>query len=166
MCDATAVLIGSQVVGAVSDIAGTAGERKQAKANQSAARDALSISLEDIQARGAEETLAAAQEVRSTQRQARAAAATARVSAGEAGVGGISVDLLTQDVERQAGERNESIRQNRDLTLRQLDREARGARAEALARVRGNEPPSFLNAGIRIASRGLGAYGEHLSRSP
>lgn len=165
MCEVTtALLIGGTLVKVAGDVTRHIGEKKEAQQNQRNALTALQLSLEDIRARGAEETLAAAESIRDTRRHARAVAATAAASAGEAGVAGISVDLLLGDIERQSGERVGSIEANRDIALRQLEREARGQRAQAISRIQGSPEPSFLTTGLSIGSTLLGTAAASKSR--
>lgn len=58
-----------------------------------------------------QEQIAAAQKMRQGQTEVREARATARLSAGESGVGGLSVDAIINDLTRQEGEYNASIQQ-------------------------------------------------------
>lgn len=156
MCNVPALMIGSAVVSGIGKIHQHREEAREAREERQAARSALAFTLDDLEARGAEEVLASAVEARDVRRQQRAASATATASAAEAGVGGISVDLLLGDLERQRGEAVSTIEANRDSRLRQIEREKRGARFEAQSRINRARGPSLFTTGLSIAGDAVG----------
>ena len=168
---ATAVgMVGaSTLLGAGSSIAGFAGQRQQAK--QQAAYQAQSAAAErqralqeqtSIRMRQAQEQEATARELEQVSRKSQEALARARVSAGEAGVAGASVQALMDDYTRQeAGYRAATLRQQEMSALgTQLGLEQAGlASQQRLISI--NQPidkPSFLTAGLGAISGGLSGY--------
>ena len=156
-------------LGAGSAILGYAGQRQQAK--QQAAYQAQSAAAErqralqeqsSIRMRQAQEQEATARELEQVSRKSQEALARARVSAGEAGVAGASVQALMDDYTRQeAGYRAATLRQQ-ELTGvgTQLGLEQAGlASQQRLISI--NQPiarPSFLTAGLGAISGGLSGY--------
>jgi|13_taG_2_1085334.scaffolds.fasta_scaffold03210_4 hypothetical protein len=156
-------------VGAGSAILGYAGQRQQAK--QQAAYQAQSAAAErqralqeqsSIRMRQAQEQEATARELEQVSRKSQEALARARVSAGEAGVAGASVQALMDDYTRQeAGYRAATLRQQELSAVgTQLGLEQAGlASQQRLISI--NQPiskPSFLTAGLEAVSGGLSGY--------
>ncbi len=162
MCNAAAIVglalsIGSGVVGAI-------GDNKQETANREAADAALAFDITDLLARIAEEQTAAAQRTNRGFKATRQASSTARVAAGEAGVAGVSVDLLLDDLQREQGEFADSVEQNLEITQRQVERQIRGAGARRNSRVNAVQAPSFLSTALRIGGVGLDFAGREIAR--
>ena len=156
-------------VGAGSAILGYAGQRQQAK--QQAAYQAQSAAAErqralqeqsSIRMRQAQEQEATARELEQVSRKSQEALARARVSAGEAGVAGASVQALMDDYTRQeAGYRAATLRQQELRGVgTQLGLEQAGlASQQRLISI--NQPidrPSLLTAGLGAISSGLSGY--------
>jgi len=167
MCDPISIAAITASVG--SSIAGYAGQRQQAKAQaayqaQSAAAERQRALQEQssIRMRQAQEQEATARELEQVSRKSQEALARARVSAGEAGVAGASVQALMDDYTRQeAGYRAATLRQQ-ELTGvgTQLGLEQAGlASQQRLISI--NQPidrPSLLTAGLGAISGGLSGY--------
>ena len=167
MCDPISIAAITASVG--SSIAGYAGQKQQAK--QQAAFQAQSAAAErqralqeqsSIRMRQAQEQEATARELEQVSRKSREALARARVSAGEAGVAGASVQALMDDYTRQeAGYRAATLRQQ-ELTGvgTQLGLEQAGLASQQ--RLIGIQQPiskpSFLTAGLQAVSGGLSGY--------
>ncbi len=166
---AVAVPLISAGVGAASAGLQYAGQRRQAK--QQAAYQAQSAAAErqralqeqsSIRMRQAQEQEATARELEQVSRKSQEALARARVSAGEAGVAGASVQALMDDYTRQeAGYRAATLRQQEMSALgTQLGLEQAGlASQQRLISI--NQPidkPSFLTAGLEAVSGGLSGY--------
>jgi hypothetical protein len=171
MCLPLAVVVPliSAGVGAASAGLQYAGQRRQAK--QQAAYQAQSAAAErqralqeqsSIRMRQAQEQEATARELEQVSRKSQEALARARVSAGEAGVAGASVQALMDDYTRQeAGYRAATLRQQEMSALgTQLGLEQAGlASQQRLISI--NQPidkPSFLTAGLEAVSGGLSGY--------
>ncbi len=157
------------IAGVASAGAGYIGQRQQAKAQaayqaQSAAAERQRALQEQssIRMQQAQQQEATARELQQVSRKSQEALARARVSAGEAGVAGASVQALMDDYSRQeAGYRAATLRQQ-ELTGvgTQLGLEQAGlASQQRLISI--NQPiskPSFLTAGLEAVSGGLSGY--------
>ena len=167
MCDPISITAVTAAVG--SNIAQFAGARQQAKAQaayqaQSAAAERQRALQEQssIRMRQAQEQEATARELEQVSRKSQEALARARVSAGEAGVAGASVQALMDDYTRQeAGYRAATLRQQELRGVgTQLGLEQAGlASQQRLISI--NQPidrPSLLTAGLGAISSGLSGY--------
>ena len=157
------------IAGVASAGAGYIGQRQQAKAQaayqaQSAAAERKRALQEQssIRMQQAQQQEATARELEQVSRKSQEALARARVSAGEAGVSGVSVQALMDDYTRQeAGYRAATLRQQELRGVgTQLGLEQAGlASQQRLIGI--NQPiskPSFLTAGLEATSRGLSGY--------
>lgn len=118
----------------------------------------------DTQVRIQQEQEAAAEKKVETAREARAARATALVTAGEAGVSGLSVQGLLQEFSGREGSFNASVDRNLHLSEMQLKNQLKGIHAQTKDRINSVQratPPSFLSAGLRIAGAGMDAYSQY-----
>lgn len=116
--------------------------------------------------RESQEAEAASAEKEQNAKTAAEARATARVSAGEAGVAGVSVDSLINDFYRQEAGYSESVDRNLQLTSQQSEEELKGMRTGALDRALSYRAPvlrrpSYLAAGVDMANTGLSTYNRY-----
>lgn len=109
-----------------------------------------------------QEQVAAAQGIQQSATKAREARARARVSAGEAGVAGLSVDALINDLTRQEAEYRFSVQQqqefndvNRELAL---EGGAMQSRMNLLSINKPIEQPNYLGAALRGTQTGMSMY--------
>ena len=145
------------------------GQRQMAKtqakvqANASAAeRERYLREVSSMRVQQGQEEVAAAQRVNESARKAREARATARVSAGEAGVAGLSVDALINDLTREEANYNFATQQQLQMSdvnrTLQLGDAGLGFTNNML---RINKPiakPDYLGATISGAQTGLSTY--------
>lgn len=127
--------------------------------NRIAATKAQELSWQQIDTRTIQEREAAATEKANTAREVRAAQATAKVAAGEAGVGGLSVDMLLGDIAGRYGRYASGVDTQTDWSVAQLQMEKRGVAAQAQDRINSVErgrKPSLFDAGLRIGAAGIG----------
>ncbi len=167
MCDPITAAIALGTVQAGLQIQG---QRQQAKAQARAQRKAsiaeqqrylTEISASRLKER--QEKVAAAQRIQQSTTKAREARATARVSAGEAGVAGISVDSLINELTRKEAEYSFSVQQQMQFanTSRQLGFEdsANRTRMNLLSINKPIAQPNYLGALVSGTQTGLNAYG-------
>ena len=109
-----------------------------------------------------QEQVAAAQRLQESTKRAREARATARVSAGEAGVSGLSVDALINDMTRQEADfrfattqQQQMANTNRELQLRDA---GLGFTNNMLRINRPIEQPNYLGAALGGTQTGLSTY--------
>ena len=145
------------------------GQQQQAEAQEKSQRNATIAEqqrhLSEMSAsrlRERQEKIAAAQRIQQSTTKAREARATARVSAGESGVAGLSVDALINDMTRKEAEFSFSVQQQMQFANmnRQLGFED-GANRSHMNLLSINKPinqPNLLGSVIEGASTGLSAY--------
>jgi hypothetical protein len=145
------------------------GQRQQAKAqarsqaNASAAeRQRYLQEVSSMRVQQGQEQVAAAQRVNESARKAREARSTARVSAGEAGVAGLSVDALINDLTKQEAEFNFATQQQLQMNdvgrSMQLENAGLSFTNNMLRINKPIEQPDYLGAALSGAQTGLSTY--------
>jgi hypothetical protein len=162
MCDPVSITVGaiSLAGGAVNAV----GPARANPANDREAQKAFRQNVNDLDARAAEERVAALAQQNAVDRQAQSSAALARVAAAEAGVTGNSVAAQQQSIEADQGRANEAINQNLDATLRQIERMKRGQLSTLQGRENAVQGPSALGVGVQLAGIGADAFTQFLIR--
>ena len=166
---ASASTLISAGLGAASAGSSIYGQRQQAKtqakvqANASAAeRERYLREVSSMRVQQGQEEVAAAQRVNESARKAREARATARVSAGEAGVAGLSVDALINDLTREEANYNFATQQQLQMNdvgrSMQLENAGLGFTNNMLRINKPIEKPDYLGATISGAQTGLSTY--------
>ena len=165
MCNPVAIALGIAQGGMT-----VIGQRQQAKAQAQVQRNATIAEqqrhlaeMSAMRLKERQEKVAAAQRIQQATTKSREARATARVSAGEAGVAGISVDSLINDLTRKEAEYSFSVQQQMQFANmnRQLGFEDSANRSN-MELLRINKPiaqPNVLGALVSGAQTGLSAYG-------
>ena len=162
MCDPISVIAGANLaVQAGSAIVNHRAQAQQSRAVSAAADKSAIQQIGQVNLREVQEKTATAQSISQADRQARIADAEARVSAGEGGVSGASVDALLGDIQRKDLEYRTTANENLNMTLDQLEQEKLGIRAQAQNIKAGTPFPSSLATGLQIAGAGLN-YGSLL----
>jgi len=103
----------------------------------------------------------AAQKINENNAASRAAQATARVSAGEAGVAGLSVEALLRDLAGEAGYDNTNVEENylrQNVALNVKRENAFNETSSSINSLRTPQAPDYIGAGLRIASAGADYY--------
>tara|TARA_B100000989_G_C19517480_1_gene462402 strand:+ start:1533 stop:2111 length:579 start_codon:yes stop_codon:yes gene_type:complete len=145
------------------------GQRQQARAQEKVQRNATiaeqqrylaEVSASRLKER--QEKIAAAQRIQESTTKAREARATARVSAGESGVAGLSVDSLINEMTRKEAAYSFSVQQQMQFANmnRQLGLEdsAMRSRMNLLSINKPIAQPNYLGALLSGAQTGLSAY--------
>ena len=146
-----------------------AGQRQMAKtqarvqANASAAeRQRYLQEVSSMRVQQGQEQVAAAQRINESAKKAREARATARVSAGEAGVAGLSVDALINDLTREEAEYSFATQQQLQMNdvgrSMQLQNAGLGFTNNMLRINRPIEQPDYLGAALSGAQTGMSTY--------
>jgi multidrug efflux pump subunit AcrA (membrane-fusion protein) len=163
MCSPTiaAVAIGTAQAG-MSIVGQRQAAKTQATVQRRAAlaeNDRLSKEYSSMRMSQAQERIAQAQRISAAQTKAREARATARVSAGEAGVAGISVDALINDMTRQEAQFNFAEAQQTQFREQGLmfgiDNAAQRSYMNQLAINKPIAQPNYLGAILSGAQTGL-----------
>ncbi len=136
-------------------------EKVQANASK-AERQRYLHEVSSMRIQQGQEQVAAAQRLQESTKKAREARATARVSAGEAGVAGLSVDALINDLTRKEAEYNFNTQKqlqmsdvNRTMQLRDA---GLGFTNNMLRINKPIEQPNYLGAALSGAQTGLSTY--------
>jgi len=170
MCSPTLVIAGiSAATGIASAGVGYAGARQQAKAQAryqaqaaAAARQKRAYQVSTAQIEAAQQREAVAEEKGLVRKKTEADLSTARVSAGESGVSGVSVQHLMDDLRRQQAallsgltKQEERLELRRGLGLRQIEL---ASQQELIGIEQPIQKPSGLGAALQGIQAGLGAY--------
>lgn len=156
MCEpATILAAGSLAIQAGSAIASNAAQDAASKANKEAALRAMGEQLRSLSLQEQQAQDATAQTIMQADRQARQAEALARVSAGEAGVSGASVEALIGDISADASEFKVTQERNLDMTIAQIQQEKRGVQAGAQSRINAVPKGNDLATALTIGAAGI-----------
>lgn len=167
MCDPLTIIAGASLaIGAGSAIASHKAQANASKANEANALQAMQESWKDISLQEVQQQDATALTIMQADRQARKADALARVSAGESGVAGASVDALLGDLSAEASAFKQTQGRNLDMTIAQLQREKISGRTVAQNRINAVPPPNPFATGLTIAGMGLDFATKIVSRKP
>jgi len=166
MCDPVSIGIGLAVASAGTQVYGQQQQAKtQAKVQKNASAAERQRYLQEVSSmrvQQGQEEVAAAQRVNESARKAREARATARVSAGEAGVAGLSVDALINDLTREEANYNFATQQQLQMNdvgrSMQLENAGLGFTNNMLRINKPIEQPDYLGAAISGAQTGLSTY--------
>jgi len=166
MCNPVAIAIGLGVAQTGTTIIGQrqaakTQERVQANASK-AERQRYLHEVSSMRIQQGQEQVAAAQRLQESTRKAREARATARVSAGEAGVAGLSVDALINDLTRKEAEYNFNTQKQLQMSdvnrTMQLEQAGLGFTNNMLRINKPIEQPNYLGAALSGAQTGLSTY--------
>jgi len=166
---ATTAAATSAAVGVASAGLSIHGQRQAAKtqakvqANASKAeRQRYLHEVSSMRIQQGQEQVAAAQRLQESTKKAREARATARVSAGEAGVAGLSVDALINDLTRKEAEYNFNTQKQLQMSdvnrTMQLEQAGLGFTNNMLRINKPIEQPNYLGAALSGAQTGLSTY--------
>ena len=187
MCDATVIMLAGLAITLASTGYGlyqqseqTAAQNKyqtrmeQARDKQISENYALSVSSANaqyraLQDRASQEGEAATQKTLEQAREGAAARSRALVAAGEAGVGGLSVNALLNDFMAQESRYRESVTTNLGYSKDQLASEMEGVRAQAQGRIASISPymrtpldtPNYFGAAMRVGGSAIDAYNKY-----
>jgi hypothetical protein len=166
---ATTAAATSAAVGVASAGLSIHGQRQAAKtqakvqANASKAeRQRYLHEVSSMRIQQGQEQVAAAQRLQESTKKAREARATARVSAGEAGVAGLSVDALINDLTRKEAEYNFNTQKQLQMSdvnrTMQLEQAGLGFTNNMLRINKPIEQPNYLGAALSGAQTGLSTH--------
>lgn len=160
MCEPTTIVAAALAIKAGTEVVGSVMEHKAQnkanKANTAAANDAAVASHNVLNARTLEERVAAGQAINEGERQTVSASAEARLSAITSGVAGQSAEAVLGTIEGDLGRYTDSIKQNLDMNLLQIDRQRLGVEAERRGRIAtGPQKANPWATGLSIARAGV-----------
>jgi hypothetical protein len=155
-----AISAASAVIGFQQQNIAAKNQTLQHHINKENARKAFEDKNNDLSERQSQEMEAAATQKFDVALDARKAQATARTAAGEAGVSGLSVDALLRDFAGREARHTDRVDQQTDWTITQLQQEKKGLGyqyKDRVASVPVGQKPSWVDAGLRVASGALNA---------
>ena len=167
MCTPLAAV--SALVGGAQTISSVVGQRQQAEMQQQAQATASSqerqrylAEVSAMRTQQQQEMVARAQRIQEANRKAMEARATARVSAGESGVSGLSVDALMGDLTRKEAEYTFSEQRQAEMTdvnrQIQLQESGIGCNRNMLRINKPIEQPDYLGSALGGIQSGLSTY--------
>lgn len=161
MCDVTTgLLIGGAAVnaglGIGSDVMGYDAQQDLARENARAAREAAELQQQQLSLQSRQKAQNASRSVFMADLEARQADAISRVSAGEQGVAGASVNAILSDINRQRLQARTDEEQNLESFGQQTYMERLGIEAQKRSRINAVGSPSGTALGIGIGGRVLG----------
>ena len=166
MCEPTTIAIGLGLAQGGMSYMGQkqmASTQRKAQAQASAAeRQRYLAEVSSMRVQQGQEQVAAAQKLQAAQRKAMEAKSTAKVSAGAAGVAGLSVDALINDMSRQEAEKRFNIAQQlkfNDVSRNQaLESSGLGFTNNMLRINRPVQEANLLGSALEGAQTGLSTY--------
>ncbi|APX92576.1 hypothetical protein BWR19_06250 [Halomonas sp. 1513] len=169
----TALSVGSQMYGQhqqykVASAQADAQNQMYAQ-NRQQTYEALGDQYADVGIRQSQEQQTSRDSQEEVTHQARAAMATARVSAGEAGVSGSSVRMGLRDIGASAARDRATLDRNKDWTIGQLQRQKTGLQSSASNRISSlprGQSPSTSAALVGMAGTAAQGYANHQSMQP
>lgn len=157
-----AIEAGTAALGAVTTImasAGTASAQNQINNKTIAAqREADNENYAAINRMSIQEAENTSQQLREIGDETRAATSTARTSAGEAGVSGLSVNALLRDLYGDEARLSSDANMQLDRTVGQLNSEARGVRSGSQAAMNSLSPVEPVDFLTPLASAGMTGF--------
>lgn len=170
MCEPTTIAYAAFALTAASTAGSLYAQGKQAQSQSKAQwqqyendMTAYRANLANIEVTRNQMQADATQKVNDNNAASRAAQATARVSAGESGVSGLSVDALLRDLAGEAGYDNTNVEENylRQNTALNAKREnIYNATASDINVMQTPQGPDYFGAGLRLGQAALGTYAQ------
>lgn len=169
MCDPVTIAtiglsIGQSVMSYSAASAQADAQTEMARQNAINASKATETQYANLNTRAMQEDLAANQQRQEIALKERKASATIQTAAGEAGISGLAVDHVLQDLYAQGGRALSTIDTNQSMSRAYLQGEKRAATAggqNQINSVPAGEQPSFAPYLVDIFSSGIGAYADH-----
>ena len=154
----------SLAMSAATSAAGLVGQAQQYSANKANAEQAFRVQDRQTNLSVQQQEAADAKQAQQSQIEMLKSAATARASAGEAGVIGNSVDALIGDYYASEGRYLNSLATQGRWNRAQADLQKRGQAATAQGRINSVAKPDFIGAALRIGGDALDKHYELFDR--
>jgi hypothetical protein len=164
VCDAVTMGLASLAIKTAGDVGDYIAQKRNAKANKDAAIASQVGQVNDINLRELQEKQAASQEIQAAERQTKTVLSSARLSASEAGVSGVSVDALLNDIGAESSTYKQDVAENLSNTQAQLERQKQGVYAETQSRINSVQSPNPFALALRIGGGIIGTAAQFQSR--
>lgn len=165
MCSVLAIAGAGLALQTASTVYSAKAQNKASERNETSALLAEREASKDISLLQQQTVDQATKTIFETDRQARSTQALARVSAGEAGVSGISVEALFGDLDRKLGEFRSGTARNLEAALASLQREKISGRTIAQQRIANVPGASPFAVGLSLAGPGLAFWQGQIRRN-
>jgi len=156
------IALGSLLLSAGTSAAQFAGQKQRAEANAAAAEANFRAQRSREQARLNQQAERATQERLQSTKDAAKARSTVKTSAATAGVGGLSVESLLADFNRQEATISSRIARQQELNRQQSGARLNSLRAQRFSNKSRVSQPSRARLGLGLGSAALGAKATHL----
>lgn len=156
MCDPTVLALSSLAIKTAGNLGAAAAQNNAADANKKSAIASEAGSINDINLRETQEKQAAGQQIEAAQRQTRTAVSSARLSAGEAGVSGASVDALLSDIGAKGSTYAGDVKLNLQNTNDQLERQKLGIYSQTQDRINSVQKSNPFATALTIGGSAIG----------
>ncbi len=163
MCEPISIALASAALGAAGQMVQYQNQQAMYEQNRQNAMAAFRDNQQALNTREMQEQTAASEKRFDMDMQAKAAMATADVSAGEAGVSGISVDQLIGDLGARGARAKDRIDEDQSWTTAQLQSEKTAGAHQMVDRINSVPAPNFADAALRIAGVGLNSASSYYS---
>jgi len=160
-----ALTIGSAAMTGIGQVQQYQDAKYNAKAQRSAALAAFEGDTAAITNRQLQEGQSASQRLNEQQSEFRAARASAIVNAEDAGVTGLSVDALLNDLTGQQAKRTKATNQNLQMAIAQLQEQKGGAGVQLASRTNAARSPSMSSLMIGLGGTALDAANSYTKRT-
>jgi hypothetical protein len=158
MCEPTTIMALSIASSAAGLVAQNQAASAQSAANQrqyQAAMQARAANLNQTNLEASQERAGSMQKLEENNLRAREAAATARVSAGESGISGLSVDALLSDLGNKQSRYNSSVATNFDSSMGAIENQRQNIQTSAANQINSLKSPAapdYMGAALRIGT--------------
>jgi hypothetical protein len=167
VCDPLTAIAGiGLAVGVGSAVMEHNAQNQAAAANEQNALSALRIESHELSLREVEERIAGNQLEEQADAAVLEAVGDVNANAAANGVSGMTVDMLLHDVDRQGASYRDSVEQNTDTVIAQLEREKAAALVGARNRITSVPRANPLATGLKIAGAGLDFASMKIGQKP
>lgn len=163
MCDPLSYGLLSFAVSGAQAVSQYAAQNQEAETNQKNAEQAWRDQQDQITQREMQEQDALRQKQTQQNIEEAQAGAEVAVSGAAAGVSGVSMDNLLQDVTRRASTNRQTEQTNTDMILNQLRLQRKGINSQAASRINSVTAASPLSLITGIGGAGVSGYNSYIS---
>ncbi|MGV1835233.1 virion core protein, T7 gp14 family [Rhizobium rhizogenes] len=163
MCDPVSLGVLTFASSAASTVAGYVAQSQEAKATRANAEQSWRDQQTQISQREMQEQDALRQKQTQQNIQEAQAIADTQVSGAAAGISGVSLDNLLQDVNRRASTNRQVEETNTDMILSQLRQQRKATTTQAVGRISAAASPSPLSLIAGLGSSGVSGYNSYVS---
>ena len=163
MCEPTTIALAAFALSSASSVAAYQSQKSQSEYAKKAATTQRNSNIAAVAAESAMGQQDEAERVEALRRQTESKKATARASAAEAGVTGISVDSVLNELAGQGAEAQQNLETNYARSSLGTAAQLTNINSQYSNTLAQNQAPSALGLGLEIGQAGLSSYGSFKS---